>query len=45
MELTFLKELMLTIQANQKSLIFVAIDIFQVKSLIFNHMPAVVVVM
>ena len=33
----FLKELMLTIQANQKSVIFVAIDIFQNKG--FNFRP------
>ena len=36
-ELTFLKELMLVKQANQKSTIFVTIDIFEIKGLDFNQ--------
>ena len=39
-ELTFLKELMLKRQANQKSVIFVTIGIFQIKSLRFYQMSA-----
>ena len=37
-ELTFLKELILIRQANQKSVIIVTIDIFKIKGLNFNHM-------
>ena len=40
-ELTFLKELMLIRQANQKSAIFVTIGIFKVKSLSFNYIYAI----
>ena len=40
MELTFLNELMLIRQANQKSTIFVTIDIFQIKDLSFHHIYA-----
>ena len=39
-ELTFLKELMLIRQANQKSVVFVAIAIFYIKYLSFNQMSA-----
>ena len=39
-ELTFLKELMLVQQANQKSVIFATIGIFQIKALSFNQMSA-----
>ena len=39
-ELTFLKELMLKRQANQKSVIFVTIGIFQIKGLRFYQMSA-----
>ena len=39
-DLTFLKELMLIRQVNQKHAIFVTIGIFQVKDLNFNYMPA-----
>ena len=41
-ELTFLKELMLIRQANQKSAIFVTIAIFQIEVLRFNQMSAMV---
>ena len=37
-EMTFLKELMLIRQASQKSVILVAIDTFQIKSLNLKHM-------
>ena len=37
-ELTFLKELMLIKQANQKSAIFVTIGTFHIKALSFNQM-------
>ena len=37
-ELKFLNELMLTRQANQKSVIFVVIDAFWIKGLSFNRM-------
>ena len=40
-ELTFLKELMLIRQANQKSAFFVTIGLFQKKGLSFNHICAV----
>ena len=40
-ELTFLKELMLIKQANQKSAIFVTIAVFQIKTLNFNKMSAI----
>ena len=39
-ELTFLKELMLISQANQKSVIFVTIGIFKIKDVRLNHMDA-----
>ena len=39
-DLTFLKELMLIKQANQKRAIFVTIGIFKVKDLNFNYIPA-----
>ena len=39
-ELTFLKELILIRQANQKSTIFVTIGIFWTKGLSFNYMYA-----
>ena len=38
--LTFLKEMMLTGQANQKSAIFVTVGVFKIKGLSFNHMFA-----
>ena len=41
-ELTFPKELMLIKQANQKSVIFVTIGIFFVKTLSFNQMDIVI---
>ena len=40
MELTFLKELMLGKQTNQKSAIFVTIDILYIKDLSFNRTSA-----
>ena len=40
-ELTFPKELMLTKQVNQKSIIFVTIGIFKIKALNFNQMSAI----
>ena len=40
LELTFLMELMLIKQANQKSVIFFTIGIFQVKDLDFKRMFA-----
>ena len=43
-ELTFLKELMLIKQANQKIAIFVTIGIFEVKGLSFNRMFAMNVI-
>ena len=42
-ELTFLKELMLTKEINQKSVIFVTIAIFDIKVLSFKRMFATVV--
>ena len=39
-ELTFLKELMLIRQGNQKKAIFVTIGIFQIKILNFNQLSA-----
>ena len=39
-ELTFLKNLMLTRQANKKSPIFITIGIFWINALSFNQMPA-----
>ena len=39
-ELKFLKKLMLTKQANQKSAIFVTIGVFYIKTLSFNQMSA-----
>ena len=39
-ELTFLKELMLRGQANQKSVISATIGIFYIKGLSLNHMSA-----
>ena len=39
-ELTFLKELMLVKQANQKNATFVTIGIFYIKALCFNQMSA-----
>ena len=39
-ELAFLKELMLIQQANQKSVIFATIGIFQIKALSFNQISA-----
>ena len=38
--LTFLKELMLVGQANQKSAIFITIGIFWLKGLSFNQMSS-----
>ena len=40
-ELTFLKDLMLIRQVNQRSAIFVTTGIFKVKALNFNQMSAV----
>ena len=40
-ELTFLKELMVIRQVNQKSVIFVTIGIFEIKDLSFSHMYAI----
>ena len=40
-ELTFLKELMLTKQLNQKNAIFVTIGISEIKVLISNQMSAI----
>ena len=40
-ELTFLNELMLIKQANQKSVMFFTIGIFKIKALSFNQMSAV----
>ena len=40
-ELTFLEDLMLIRQANQKSMIFVTIGIFLKKGLRFNYMYAI----
>ena len=42
-ELTFLKELMLAKEMNQKSVIFVTIGIFEIKVLSFKRMFATVV--
>ena len=42
-ELTFLKQLMLTKEMNQKSVIFVTIGIFEIKVLSFKRMFATVV--
>ena len=44
-ELTFLKELMLTRQVNQKSAIFATIGIFKIKGLRFNRMSAMIAMM
>ena len=41
MELSFLKELMLIGEVNQKSTIFVTIGIFQIKALNFNQMSLI----
>ena len=40
-EFMFLKALMLTRQANQKSVIFATIDIFYIKVLSFNQISAI----
>ena len=40
-ELKFLKELILIKQANQKSAMFVTIDMFQINALSFNQMSAI----
>ena len=40
-ELTFLKELMLTKQLNQKNAIFVTVGISEIKVLISNQMSAI----
>ena len=39
-ELTLLNELTLIRQVDQESAIFVAIGVFKIKDLIFNHMVA-----
>ena len=39
-ELTFMKELMLIRQANQKSAMFVTIGLFEIKALNFDKMSA-----
>ena len=44
-ELVFTKEVILLRQVNEKSLILVTIGIFYIKDLIFNYMPAMVVMM
>ena len=41
--LTLLKELMLIRQTNQKSAIFITIDVFLIKHLSFNEMSAMAV--
>ena len=44
-ELTFLKVLTLIKQVHQKNVIFAAIDIFEIKSLSFNQMSKMGVMM